>query len=207
MFLVSFVHLLTNVISPNIVGSDKCRFESTCLPFERYMERVVSKWRKHQVSGKRGTILMTSEDPNILPLRLSFVQNESFPMEIVVNTKDVQQGHGRPKWYEDNADAIMISSLAAWKMQLQSNVLVGNCCSNFHLLLFEMMRAGCGADPNYYTELECLNEVDDPRFRICCERTQDAMCASIWAHHKALTNVTAIKLLAMKQKPKLQPGL
>jgi hypothetical protein len=121
-------------------------------------------------------------------------------LDIIINPNDVLQGHGRPKWYEGNADAIMISSLSVLKLQLQANVMLLNGCSNFHLLLLEMMKAGCGADPNYFQELETLNEIQDPKYRICCARSQDNICASIWTEHNAKTNVTAIKLMHAKNR-------
>jgi hypothetical protein len=172
-----------SVLMPNVLGSDKCALESTCLSFDRYMELVLAKWRQHGIPNKRGTVLLTSEDPHILPLRLNYAQNKSFPLDFVVNLRDAQPGTGDSANYRNQADAIMISSLVVLKLQLFSNVLIGNCCSNFHGLLFDLVREGCGADPDM--NFECLNEMEDPRFRICCGWTKEGLCQQVWEDHAA----------------------
>jgi hypothetical protein len=135
------------------------------------------KWEKHGDSKKRGTILLTSEDENVLPRRMPFAKNNSFPFDFLVNDNDVQPGNGLPRTYLDRADAIMISSLTAIKIQLQASVLVGNCCSNLHSMLFDFVRDGCGADPDI--EFECLDRSEDERFRICCGWTSGPVCQRI----------------------------
>lgn len=143
----------------------------------------MTKLQQHGVPGKRGTIILTSEDPSILPQRLAYTKNTTFPFDFVVNERDIQPGTGKSTYFYDKADAIMISSLVVFKLQLMSNVLVGNCCSNFHNLLFELVREGCGADPNM--DWECLSTIKEPRFRICCGWTKEGDCKQIWADHDA----------------------
>jgi hypothetical protein len=138
------------------------------------MELMLHKRQQHGVAGKRGTILLTSEDTSILPMRHAFASNKSFPFDFIVNEHDVQPGTGAARTFQEKADAIMISSLTAIKIQLQANVLVGNCCSNFHSLLFAFVRNGCGADPK--VQFECLDKTQDPRFRICCAWTRTNEC-------------------------------
>lgn len=147
------------------------------------MELILLKWTRHSVPGQRGTILLSSEDPRILPLRHAYTQNSSFPLDFVILERDVQPGTGKSTSYNDRADAIVISSLIVLKMQLMSNVLIGNCCSNFHGLLFELAGEGCGANPDIH--MECLNKMEDPRFRICCGWTQGGECQQIWKDHKS----------------------
>jgi hypothetical protein len=164
-----------------IRGSDKCHAESTCLSFDRYMELMLHKRQQHGVAGKSGTILLTSEDTSILPMRHAFASNISFPFDFIVNEHDVQPGTGAARTFQERADAIMISSLTAIKIQLQANVLVGNCCSNFHSLLFAFVRNGCGADPK--VQFECLDKTQDPRFRICCAWTRTNECNGVRASY------------------------
>jgi len=147
------------------------------------------KQEKHGNPHMRGTILLTSEDESVLPLRHSYENNRSFPFDFVVNEQDVQPGNGLPRTYRDKADAIMISSLTAMKIQLRSNILVGNCCSNFHSMLFDFVRGGCGADPNI--QYECLDRIEDDRFRICCGWTKTTDCDRIReSFHKPRLNAS-----------------
>jgi hypothetical protein len=153
------------------------------------MELMLFKLHQHGTPDKRGTILLTSEDPQVLPLRHAYVQNTSFPLDFLINDRDVQPGTGKSTRYYDRADAIVISSLVVIKLQLFSNVLVGNCCSNFHKLLFELVSEGCGADPHVVSE--CLNGIEDPRFLICCGWTKEGTCQQIWAEHRARGSAAA----------------
>lgn len=146
------------------------------------MELMLLKWQTYGSRGKVGTILLTSEDPTILSLRLLYTQNSSFPLEFAVLPHDTQQGTGRPRYYRDKADAVMIASLTAIKLQLKANVLVGNCCSNFHTIIFDLVREGCGADP--FSHHLCLNDeldMEDTTFRICCGRRKGTICEQLWA--------------------------
>ncbi len=134
--------------------------------------------KRHGIPEKRPTILLTSEDESIIPMRIPYMQNASFNFSFVVNEQDRQPGGGRPERYEGQGDAVLISSLVAIQLQLQASVLVGNCCSNFHKLLFDFAAEGCGADPNiiYY----CLNDMwDHPEFMICCGWYKGELCTQI----------------------------
>lgn len=145
------------------------------------MQLMLLKWHQHGSQVKKGTILLTSEDPNLAALRLAYAKNNSFPLDFVVNEMDRPQGHGAPPDYVD-ADAVMMGSLAVMKLQMQANVLVLNCCSQFHSMLRDLVQEGCGADPELHWE--CLNEIDDPRFRICCGHTKQGVCQQIWENHR-----------------------
>jgi hypothetical protein len=41
-----------------------------------------------------------------------------------------------------------------------------NCCSNFHVLLADLLAAGCGAASEH--ALHCLQEHPDPQYQVCC---------------------------------------
>jgi hypothetical protein len=94
------------------------------------------------------------------------------------------------------ADEAMVSALSTLQHQLLARATVANCCSNFHLLLAELLAAGCGAaihggggggvgspssspssspSPSFSSSstsfghtLHCLQEHFDPRYRVCC---------------------------------------
>jgi hypothetical protein len=83
------------------------------------------------------------------------MQSTGLPKDFVKNTK-----------YESTEDEIMLSAISSLKAQLMAKFTVGNCCSNFHLLLFDFLQDGCGAAKDNIGQ--CLQDNEDPEFRICC---------------------------------------
>jgi hypothetical protein len=65
-----------------------------------------------------------------------------------------------------DADTIMIAALSSLKAQLLPRVSIGNCCSNFHVLLNDFLSEGCGAA--YQNTFRCIQEAQDPLLAICC---------------------------------------
>jgi hypothetical protein len=162
-----------------IRGSDKCKSESTCYVFDTYMKLMQQLWRDRLGSprGKNASIVLTTEDMRIMKAREDFKTNESFPFKFFYNSNDILQGSGRPKDFKGRADLIMLSSIVSIKLQLHTRILVGNCCSNFHLMLFDLYREGCGAVPS--GEVMCLQEHPDPQFHACCGWTRTEECDRI----------------------------
>jgi hypothetical protein len=64
------------------------------------------------------------------------------------------------------ADEIMLSAVSSLKFQLLPRMTLGNCCSNFHVLLADLLAVGCGAAQE--NTFRCMQENEDPRLRICC---------------------------------------
>ena len=89
-----------------------------------------------------------------------------FPFRFLVNEQDPLQGHGKPQGYKDQADAIMISSVAAMRMQMLAQTTILNTCSNFHRLAEVFYLAGCGMAKNPY--FEWLQENNNPDFHMKC---------------------------------------
>lgn len=168
-----------------IRGSDKCTSESLCYGFDTYMKLATQTWEERGLSnaeGSKGEIFLTTEDRNVLKARTAYEGNESFPYRFIVNEKDVLQGSGKAKSFGGRADAIMLSSIVSMKLQLQSKYVFGNCCSNFHLMIFDMVNEGCGAVPD--AQAMCLQEHPDPEFHICCGWTRSAECDRIHERNK-----------------------
>jgi hypothetical protein len=159
-----------------IRGSDKCRVESVCYGFDTYMKLMKRMWEDNLDSpaGKQATIILTTEDESIVNSRQAYELNESFPFRFIVNTYDTFQGSGHPANYKEQADDVMLSSIVSLKLQLRTKYVVGNCCSNFHLMLFDLVHSGCGALPD--VKPQCLQEHPDPEFSICCEWTHSEVC-------------------------------
>ena len=157
------------------------------------MRIMTQQWQRHKIaltqamkdaSVKQVSIVLTTESASVLKEKDAFMENKSlvekiapFPFEFVINEFDIQQDSGNPKFNipehnldtelkENNADEVMLSMVSSLQLQLLTRYTIGNCCSNFHRLLFELLDGGCGAA--YQISLECLQENENPDFRICC---------------------------------------
>eukprot|EP00548_Thalassiothrix_antarctica_P000152 CAMPEP_0194143908 /NCGR_PEP_ID=MMETSP0152-20130528/13007_1 /TAXON_ID=1049557 /ORGANISM="Thalassiothrix antarctica, Strain L6-D1" /LENGTH=173 /DNA_ID=CAMNT_0038843517 /DNA_START=335 /DNA_END=852 /DNA_ORIENTATION=- len=122
-----------------------------------------------------------NSDPNliksILPFEYDFVTNEDH---------DVMQETGHPKEHFDSytkkekeditSDHIMLSMISSLKLQLMAKYTIGNCCSNFHLLLFHFLQSGCGAAQDNVGQ--CLQENEDAEFRLCCAWGKSEECTA-----------------------------
>jgi hypothetical protein len=64
------------------------------------------------------------------------------------------------------ADEAMLSAMSTLQFQLLPKVTAANCCSNFHVLLADLLAAGCGAASEH--ALHCLQEHFDPHYQVCC---------------------------------------
>jgi hypothetical protein len=168
-----------------IRASDKCDAESICYGFDTYMTLMRRMWDDQlqpPPGTKKGDIFLTTEDKIVMTSRLDYERNESFPFRFIVNENDVLQGSGEPTSFKGRADSIMLASIVSMKLQLQSKFLVVNCCSNFHLIMFDLFLEGCGAVPD--SQPMCLQEHPDPQFHICCGWTRSSECDDIRSRRK-----------------------
>lgn len=67
----------------------------------------------------------------------------------------------------------MLSSMSSLKAQLMPRLSIGNCCSNFHAMLNDLLMEGCGAATE--NTFKCLQEYDDPILRVCCGWHKDCL--------------------------------
>jgi len=184
--------IFKNSTNPNptfglpIRGSDKCHRESECLQFDAYMNLTreeISTFTRNEAIKKNATtvqnatrheankptVILTTEDGSISRARREYEQEFNF----IINEHDKFQGTGRVSMYGNQADDIMLSSMVALKMQfLATQKVVGNCCSNFHLLLFDLLNEQCGLS----SKPLCLQEHPNPNYRPCCQWTQSEEC-------------------------------
>ena len=167
-------------------GSDKCGKESNCLGFDEYMEVAKDAWEALRTESKassttlpeKGSLILTTEDRKLFQQRLSYSM-VNFPYQFVVNEQDVLQSSGSyweiSKSTREAPDQVVLSSLIAMKMQLHAKFVYGNCCSNFHRLIFDMIRLGCG-----FHEPESIWRCYP---NICCSWTSKADCEKIRADY------------------------
>ena len=84
------------------------------------------------------------------------------------------------------ADDVMLSTMTSLKMQLMTESTVGNCCSNFHKVMLEFLQNGCGAAKRNH--FECLQDNENPEFRVCCEWSTSPECKQKQATNSFGTN-------------------
>lgn len=173
-------------LSIAIRGSDKCKWESTCFDFETYMEFVGETWSSRFSHLDTGHLILTTEDASIMAQSKKFKfqlqpprNRSSTPsLNIITNGQDVLQDTGRlKKWlprysqnsfmakkYHSRSNEILTATLTAIKLHTYPVHNIGNCCSNFHLLLFDLLDIGCGRSQIH----ECMNYAANPKYRMKC---------------------------------------
>jgi hypothetical protein len=129
------------------------------------------------------SIVLTTESDSVMQEKDEFMKNKTlvnkvpFKFDFITNDFDIRQDSGNPQYNipehnldvvleENNADEVMLSMISSLQIQLLARYSIGNCCSNFHRILFELLDGGCGAA--YQSGPECLQTNEDPEFRICC---------------------------------------
>ncbi|GAX09767.1 hypothetical protein FisN_11Lh259 [Fistulifera solaris] len=158
-----------------IRASDKCLKESECLSFDEHMQVVDDLWQanKHE-SDVDPTIVFTTESKSVLADQLAYVNNTDrrtkfrHTFNFVTNTKDVTPDTGLLKMAHrfGGADEVMLSAMSSLMFQMKPRYSIGNCCSNFHILLADYLYSGCGsASSNTFM---CLQEHPNPLLRVCC---------------------------------------
>lgn len=182
-----------------IRASDKCNTESECLNFEQYMTLVDRTWEDRkslffgsqmysngrkgfQLESPKSTVIVTSESRKVYNEQKLFLKasagNNTFPFHLVNNNFDLQQGTGDPASMSSGKNVsledIMMSSISSLQLQLQTRYTFGNCCSNFHLLLFDFLEEGCGPAKDHQSE--CLQDSQYPEYRLCCLWSKNDEC-------------------------------
>ena len=176
VFCLEFVDcqgfLLTTYCVPFRIypASDKCGTESECMSFSNHLDAAQESWKHYLGADSSPThLIVTTESRSI---------QEAVPDEprFILNHHDVTQdtGYLDEPVVNTTADRVMLSALSSLKLQLQSRVTLGNCCSNFHLLLKDLLWEGCGAFPTH--NFQCLQDHADPRFRLCCSWDKSDEC-------------------------------
>ena len=176
-------------------GSDKCKGESDCLQFDEYMELAKEAWdeMKTEYQGmvqpnappppSRASLILTTEDRAVFENAMKY-NTTDFPLDFVVNKDDIMQSSGNfvaiSKTTKEDSDQIMLSSMIAMSMQFHARYVYSNCCSNFHNLIFEFLRLGCGVHQELIgedlTKRRCYPN-------ICCGWTSKSECEYIRASY------------------------
>lgn len=176
-----------------IRASDKCLYESECLTFDQHIQVLSLAWTDHLRRKQpaddmlavpnerlRPTILFTSESNNVLEDQQNFVTNQTrqdqfkYRFDFLSNTRDVTPNSGFMKDVlrelrkrNSTADEMLLGAMSSLKFQLLPGISIGNCCSNFHILLNDFLMEGCGAASDH--TFLCLNNyAQDKALNVCC---------------------------------------
>jgi hypothetical protein len=165
-------HVLPRIYS----GSDKCDRESECLSFEQHMHVVRVEWQKS--SGQpynvtRPYVLFTTESRSVISDQQRYlVQHSEENVRFATNMHDVlpDSGRGVTAQRQLDADTAMLAALTSLKLQIAPRIVIGNCCSNFHVLVHFFRNGGLGTSKQ--STFRCLQEVEDPNYRPCCWKSK-----------------------------------
>jgi len=172
-----------------IRGSDKCRQESECLQFPTYMRLLKSKWYEEGFAEKYGQgngnvtidVLITSEMKDIMDQAHAFSNNAKYMSKFpftprwITNTNDIRQGSGYGNFFVENEkDDITTSILSSFKLQMNARSTIGNCCSNFHQIIMQLLQGGCGVEND--NKGQCLQSRNESMYQLCCSRRTNPRC-------------------------------
>ena len=148
------------------------------------MRIMAQYWKKYNLTqsiNQMGNILLTSESSRVFDDQKLFMENRTlreglpFSPRFITNSVDVHQGSGHPDEYGTvSANDVMLSAISSLKTQLMARYTVGNCCSNFHNVLFDLLRGGCGIAHD--GQAQCLQKLENPEFRLCCWAGRSPRC-------------------------------
>lgn len=183
-----------------IRASDKCDIESECPSFDLYMDLMQTFWEKHgndlvgiEDAMKSASVILTSESVEMYKAQQNYQRhyNLSFPLgqasnkfhavpfDFITSATDVVQDTGDPTKLNGSKNVSMedtlLSTVASLQMQFHSDYSAGNCCSNHHLLLVDLMHEGCGIRQHPDVS-QCMQDHEDPKFRLCCAWTKTPEC-------------------------------
>jgi hypothetical protein len=162
------------------------------------MRGTTQLWQEHQnrtgIDRPNPAVVFTSEAKGMVREQREFATNatlqQDFPLrfQFLTNNFDVTPDTGFVKEIKRTmtytADESMLSAVTSLKFQLLPRVSLGNCCSNFHVLLNDFLVEGLGAASE--NSFQCLQEFKDPRLKICCG----------WHHECKKVRAAALAVLA-----------
>ena len=178
-------------------ASDKCKEESECLTFVQHMEVVQAEWKKLYRSkninknmssttaeattalpAQPQSIIFTTESKDMFQEQTVYQHQHQHELNttFIINKHDVMPNTG---YYQgDQADDILLSALTTLKLQLYSRLTVANCCSNFARTIRYFTQGGLGVALSRQDQphlFRCLQDVDDPRYHLCCWKENECL--------------------------------
>lgn len=168
----------------SILGNDKCDQESECLQASTYFHSVGKIWLEHGLPNSTANILVTSEEEKMINATYAVAANETllrkipFEPRLITNTNDVRQANGNTGRFilpqGAQADDITMSILSTIKLQMNAAHTIGNCCSNFHQLIFHFLRGDCVVEHD--NKGLYLQHRNDTIYQLCCDQGHQPVC-------------------------------
>jgi hypothetical protein len=139
--------------------------------------------KKIKTTGKAPFIIFTTESKQMVGdqavfMNQSLSNSSQLKYRFVANRYDVipDYGHGvRRPLINATADQVMLSAVSSLKLQLMARLTIGNCCSGFDITMNSFLSEGLGAASS--SSFECLQENENPEFRLCCH--QNRICQEV----------------------------
>lgn len=147
------------------LASDKCGTESQCLAVDQYVAAAV------EAQPAATSVFVTTEATSVEQEVNRFTQEASSPVRILTNHHDVQLDTG---FLTDSSSTkelgdVIPAAVSSIQAQFRTSFVLGNCCSNFHLLMKDFIDIGCGVAEHF----QCLQTHSNEAFRICCSWDKD----------------------------------
>jgi hypothetical protein len=149
-----------------IRGTDKCIREATCLTADQYQNLILDLVSTMGIED----VILSTEDQRLLH-NITAMKDINFlyyKNDAIITNGDAAEW----KRLKVQADRVLLSSLVILHLQLHSSHVVANCCSNFHTLLIDLYKHGCGVG----TQHMCLQRHANPAYRICCLFERSGIC-------------------------------
>jgi hypothetical protein len=171
------------------------------MPFSHHIEAAKETWIAYMNASFGSdvvSVVVTTESKSVLREQAAFASNPIlgnglFDFQFILNHRDVAQDTGYLEIFdqftnesEAKSDSIMVSAMASLRLQLMTRVTLGNCCSNFHLLLKDLLFEGCGSCKQ--NTFQCLQDHGNAKFRVCCTWDKSSECLARRAKEAVQSN-------------------
>jgi hypothetical protein len=131
-----------------------------------------------EIRPSASSVFVTTEAKEVQEEMTRLAQDNSTSIRILLNEHDVLPDSGfraEPPNGNDPNDDVVTAALSSLQAQLRTSLIIGNCCSNFHLILKDFVAIGCGAVADQ--RFQCLQRHSNPDYRLCC--SWDRHCKSV----------------------------
>jgi hypothetical protein len=128
-----------------------------------------------EASPFASSIFVTTEAIEVQEEISKLAKDPSTPIRLLLNEHDVLPDTGF--WSEPpsgnktgHTDDVITAALSSLQAQLRTSLILGNCCSNFHLIMKDFVAIGCGIGGGVADDqrFQCLQRHFNPDYRLCC---------------------------------------
>lgn len=152
----------------------------------------LNQWPNETESTNPIRVMVTTESPDVVQQQMEWMKNtqsatwQKLQFQVFRNSFDVTQGTGLLAKRKDQStlsDDIMLSVLSSIRAQFSHRVVLGNCCSNFHKIMQELIVHG-GCSSRWDSQFVCLQHHPNESFQLCCAWDRSERCTQSRAQTK-----------------------